>query len=141
LAVGLVVLVAAGKAVGGVLADRLGWGRVTVGALCLAAPLLAFGAARPAPAMAGMFLLNLTMGVTLAATASLLPGRPGFAFGLTCLALELGSWPVLHTVAGAEVFRLSWIVFAATLGAAGVLYAGLRLAFRHWPTRLGAVHE
>lgn len=141
MALSLVVLVVLGKALGGVLADRLGWGRVAVGALALATPLLAFGAATAGPAMAGMFLFNLTMPVTLAATANLLPGRPAFAFGLTCLALEIGAWPVTHQIGGANVFGFPWVVFGATIGAAIALYLGLKLAFQRWPTRFAGVHE
>jgi FSR family fosmidomycin resistance protein-like MFS transporter len=138
---GLVGSVALGKAMGGVAADRLGWGRVTVGALAVAAPLLAFGAANPGPALAGMFLLNLTMPVTLAATANLLPGRPALAFGLTCFALELGAWPVRQAWDGAAVLSCPWAVFAITVGAAGALYGGLKLAFRRWPSGFVHVHE
>ena len=141
LAVWLVALVVAGKALGGVLADRFGWGRVAVGALAVATPMLAFGAATAGPAMAGMFLLNLSMPVTLAATANLLPGRPAFAFGLTCLALELGAWPVMQVTGDTSIFGLPWIVFAATSAAAAALYLGLKLAFQRCPTRFAAVHE
>lgn len=140
-ALGLVVLVVIGKALGGVLADWLGWGRVAVGALAIATPLLAFGAANVEAGLTGMLLLNLTMPVTLAAVANLLPGRPAFAFGLTCLALEIGAFPVLHLMEDTAVFGRPWIVFAALSVAAGTLYAGLRLAFQRWPARFADVHE
>lgn len=125
LAVGIVAL---GKGLGGVLADRFGWGRVSVGALAIATPLLAFGAARAPAGLGGLLLLNLTMPVTLAATANLFPGRPAFAFGLTCLALEFGAWPVTQSASGAAGLGLPWVVFALGVGAAGALYLALRRA-------------
>lgn len=123
LAVALSVLVMLGKGVGGVLADRFGWGRIAVGALLVATPLLAFGAHLPAPGLLGVFLFNFTMPVTLVATVGLFPQRPAFAFGLTCLALEVGARPVL---AGAAEFGAPWILFALGSGAAAALYLALR---------------
>lgn len=141
LALGLVLLVALGKSLGGVLADHFGWGRVAVGSLALATPLLAFGSTVAIPAMAGMFLINLTMPVTLAATANLLPGRPAFAFGLTCLALELGSWPVMLPLGIGDLCARPWVVFGLTFGAALALYSALKLAFRRLPDHFSEVHE
>ncbi|MCY2991127.1 MAG: hypothetical protein NTY19_25095 [Planctomycetota bacterium] len=141
LAFGLVVLVVIGKALGGVLADWLGWGRVAIGALAVATPLLAFGAANAGAGLTGTFLVNLSMPVTLAAIANLLPGRPAFAFGLTCLALEIGTLPVTLPVEEADVFGRPWIVFATMSVAAIALYIGLRLAFQRWPARFADVHE
>ena len=141
LAIGLVVVVFLGKSLGGVLADRIGWGRVAVGSLAVAAALLAFGASNIVPAMMGMFLINLTMPVTLAATANLLPGRPAFAFGLTALALELGALPVTGLPGGAPVCGLPWVVFGMTCGAALGLYSALTLAFRRLPAHFSEVHE
>jgi FSR family fosmidomycin resistance protein-like MFS transporter len=83
----------AGKAAGGILGDRLGARNVGVLGLLLSLPCLALGAAIPLAAMAGLALFNLTMPVTLCALASRLPGRPGLAFGLSTLALLLGSVP------------------------------------------------
>jgi len=89
---GAVVL---GKAAGGVAADRFGWRPVACGALLVSAPLLAVGAASPWAGIVGILVFNMTMPVTLAATARLMPGQEGFAFGLTCLALFCGALPVL----------------------------------------------
>jgi hypothetical protein len=107
----------------------------------VATPLLAFGADNAGAGLTGVFLVNLTMPVTLAAIANLLSGRPAFAFGLASLALELGALPVTNLVADAAVFSRPWIVFAALSGAAIALYLGLRLAFQYWPARFADVHE
>ncbi len=140
LSVALMVFVVLGKGLGGVLADRLGWGRVAVGALAVAAPLLAFGAGAPTAAIAGMFLFNLPMPVTLVATANLLPGRPAFAFGLTCLALEAGTWPIMLPPGSNREFSNEWIVFAIVFASAVILYLGLQMAFRRLPLRFARVH-
>jgi MFS transporter, FSR family, fosmidomycin resistance protein len=121
-----VACVALGKAGGGVMADRWGFGRVAVAGLALAAPLLAFGGSGAAAALAGLFLLNLSMPVTLVAAAHLLPNRPAFAFGLTCLALEVGAWPMTQWSGDATALGHPWVVFACCAGAAGALYSSLR---------------
>ncbi|HTX90852.1 MAG TPA: hypothetical protein VMC09_06510 [Anaerolineales bacterium] len=122
---GAVVL---GKALGGFLADRFGWTAVAVSGLVLSAPLLAFFTPLPALVMIGTFLFNLSMPVTLAGVAGMLPGKSGFAFGLTTLALIVGALPgftLLRTWTGAPVF-----IFASTLVSIAALYAGLRLYAR-----------
>ncbi|MEN6450461.1 MAG: hypothetical protein ABFC96_08220 [Thermoguttaceae bacterium] len=87
-----------GKVVGGLAADRFGWRRVAVGATLLGWPFLCLASALPLAAVPGLFLLNMMMPVTLVATARILPNKPGFAFGLTCLALLVGAIPSLFGV-------------------------------------------
>lgn len=95
--IGLALTVASimGKVLGGVMADRLGWRACTVGALLL---LTAFvrGASTNAPVAAlAMFLIQTTMGVTLAAVFVGFPTRPGAVFGLCSAALLVGAMPGL----------------------------------------------
>ena len=126
LLVTLTMAVVLGKGLGGVLADRLGWNRVALAGLAVAAPLLSFFSIYPALAIIGAFCFNLTMPVTLTAIANMLPGRDGFAFGLTTLALIVGVLPTyteLEMVAGGRLFLLSTIVVSIV-----VLYGGLKLA-------------
>jgi FSR family fosmidomycin resistance protein-like MFS transporter len=123
-----------GKALGGFLADRFGWSVVALSGLALSAFLLTFFAPNPALAIAGTFLFNLSMPVTLACLADMLPGKSGFAFGLTALALIVGALPAftpLHTLTGAAGF-----IFAAMLVSIAALYGGLRLYNDHF--RAGA---
>ncbi len=94
----------------------------------ISAPLLAFGAAIPDAATLGIFLFNFTMPITLVAISNTLPGRPGFSFGLTTLALIIG---VLPTYAGAGSFlSQSPSVFAIIISSAIVLYYALFLYSR-----------
>jgi FSR family fosmidomycin resistance protein-like MFS transporter len=121
----LTMAVVLGKALGGILADRFGWSVVALSGLALSAFLLTFFAPDPAVAIAGTFLFNLSMPVTLACLADMLPGQSGFAFGLTALALIVGALPAFtpfHTLTGGAGF-----IFTAILVSIAALYGGLRL--------------
>ncbi|MCX6761400.1 MAG: hypothetical protein NTY33_00930 [Candidatus Moranbacteria bacterium] len=126
----LIILTSAvvlGKGLGGILADKFGWIRVAVGALVLSIPFLVFGANIPYLAIIGMFLFNITMPITLVAISNILPGRPGFAFGLTCLALIIGALPAFS---GLKQFLCGQLfVFAIILVSSLALYYGLRKYF------------
>lgn len=126
----LTLAIVLGKALGGVLADRFGWTLIAVGGLALSAPLLAFFPSVPAVAIAGTFLFNLSMPVTLVCLAGMLPGRAGFAFGLTTLALIFGALPTftpLRTFTGQQV-----TIFISVIFSISALYIGLRLFDRHF---------
>ena len=135
----LTLAVVLGKALGGVLADRYGWATVAVSGLVISLPLLAFFAPLPALVIMGTFLFNLSMPVTLVCLAGMLPGRSGFAFGLTALALILGALPAflpLQALTGQPVF-----IFAAILISSAALYGGLRLYNRHFQNDVPAPQQ
>lgn len=93
--IALVLAASFGKLAGGFLADRLGWNRFCSGMLVIAAVLVpSYRDSLPAACLA-VCCLQMSTGVTLAALQASLPGRPGFAFGLNCLALLLGALPFL----------------------------------------------
>lgn len=73
----------AGKAIGGVLADRFGWRRWAIGALTIAAPLLVVGPGSVVTFLIGLALLQSVTPVALAAIAKMLAGQPGVAAGLS----------------------------------------------------------
>jgi FSR family fosmidomycin resistance protein-like MFS transporter len=125
LSVTLTAAVVVGKALGGFSADKLGWINVATVSLLVSAPLLSFGANIPYIAIAGMFLFNSTMATTLVATSNMLPGRPGFSFGLTCLALISGALPTFTESKNAFNNQLS--ILTITLESAVAIYCGLRL--------------
>jgi FSR family fosmidomycin resistance protein-like MFS transporter len=117
-----------GKAFGGIIGDKYGWQKVGVISLLISAPLLTFGASIPDAAIFGMFLFNFTMPITLVAISNKLPGRPGFSFGLTTLALIVG---ILPTYASAGSFlSQNPSVFAIIISSAIVLYCALFLYSR-----------
>ena len=124
---GAVVL---GKALGGILGDRFGWTTVAVSGLIVSAPLLAFFPQSPAIAILGIFLFNLSMPITLIGIAEMLPGKSGFAFGLTTLALIIGALPTftqLRVLTSQQAF-----IFAAILLSIVALYGGLQLYIGHF---------
>lgn len=93
LGVGLTLAIAAGKALGGFLADKFGWLKTALAALALSSPLLSFYSATPALAILGAFIFQFTMPITVTALSNLMPGKPATAFGLTVAALVLGALP------------------------------------------------
>lgn len=124
----LTVAVVLGKSLGGILADRFGWMRIGIGSLLLSIPLLVFGANIPFLAIAGIFLFNITMPVTLVTISNILPGRSAFAFGLASLALIFGALPVFST--SKQFLGSGWIVFLTILVSSVALYYGLSLYFK-----------
>jgi hypothetical protein len=95
-AAGMLALAAfGGKALGGLLGDKFGWKTVTTIGLLLAAALITFGSSQPVMALMGVLCLNLTMAITLASLAYLLPGFEGLAFGLTATAIVVGLTPTI----------------------------------------------
>jgi len=121
----LTVAVVFGKGLGGIFADKFGWIKTAVMTLLLSIPLLVFGKESYILGIAGMFLFNITMPITLTALSNALPGRPGFAFGLTCLALIIGSFPAFT---GTKLFFedslfISLVIFIS----AASLFGGLKL--------------
>ncbi len=105
-----------GKAAGGLLADRVGVKRFGALALLLSIPLLCFGGGNIFASLAGVFLFNTSMPVSLCTVASLFPHSPGLAFGLTTLALLCGTVPLfffsLSPAAGAAVLGVLTLVSA-----------------------------
>jgi FSR family fosmidomycin resistance protein-like MFS transporter len=111
-----------GKVVGGALADRFGWRLVAAGALLVSAPLLAVGPDLAAAGIVGSFVFNMTMPVTLAALARAIPGHEGFAFGLTCLALFVGSVPALCGWSWASWLPDGVVLVTAAVGAVALWF-------------------
>lgn len=92
----LAVAAMVGKVVGGLLADRVGWRRWTVGALLGAAVLLNIGAEQRWALVLGVGLLQSATPAALAATLRFFPRQPAFAAGLSLgLAIALGGLFIL----------------------------------------------
>jgi FSR family fosmidomycin resistance protein-like MFS transporter len=113
---------AAGKMLGGVVADRVGWRLVAVGSQLLLAGLLISVSLRGSAAVVDMFLLQLAMPVTLAALLAALPRLPGTVFGLGSLALLLGALP---SFAGPTNWDPILRLIPFTLVAASTIFLGL----------------
>ncbi len=120
-----VAALAAGKAAGGLLADRFGAEQTAAASLGLAA-LCYLGAGRAGSGLAALFLFNMTMPLTLWAVARLLPGLRGFSFGLLTFGLFLGFLPSYFGAAAMGPLVLA----AGALVSLPPLLAGLRRAGR-----------
>ena len=84
-----VFCVFAGKSLGGLLSDGVGIRKMTIVTVPFATVCILLAGKSFAAGMAGQFLVNLTMPVTLYLLYRCLPNSPGFAFGLAASAL----WP------------------------------------------------
>ena len=121
-AAAMTFFVFAGKTAGGFVCDRIGAAKGSAASIVPAALLIAFLGANMPASLLGQFLLNLSMPVTLWLLYRLMPGEPGFAFGLAASAL----WP--GTLAGMMIklsgsARVALILISFVFGLAAVLYA------------------
>ncbi|MEW6404554.1 MAG: hypothetical protein AB1649_22385 [Chloroflexota bacterium] len=130
----LTLAVVSGKALGGILGDRYGWTTVAVTGLVISAPLLTLFAQIPAVAITGIFLFNLSMPITLTALADMLPGKSGFAFGLTALALIIGALPTFTQLSILTSHQM--VIFAEILISIIALYIALQLYYRHFGAQI-----
>ena len=80
-----------GKIVGGFLADRIGPYKTGVFSAIFSIPFLVFGDNLMTVSIIGVFLFSFTMSITYGMFLSVFNDNPGFAFGLTTLALGFGS--------------------------------------------------
>ena len=85
----------AGKALGGVVADRIGFRTTAIFSLTVAATLFVPSWEIPVMGLLGVFFFNFTMSITLASLANILPNAKGTAFGLASFSLAVGALPAL----------------------------------------------
>ena len=93
-AVLLYVIMGVGKALGGILSDCIGIRKVAVLSTVLAIPFLCFGDNIMIISLIGVMFFSMTMAITLGILVSVLPKKPGLAFGFTTIGLFLGSAPI-----------------------------------------------
>jgi MFS transporter, FSR family, fosmidomycin resistance protein len=130
----LTIGIVAGKALGGILADRFGWTKTAIIALVVSAPLLAFFPSVPVIAIVGSFLFQMTMSITLASLSNMLPGRPATAFGLTVMALFIGIVPS-YLGAGAFLSK-QWAILTIIFISAGALFVSFRFLRDYFKNQL-----
>jgi FSR family fosmidomycin resistance protein-like MFS transporter len=123
-----------GKSLGGFVADRLGWIETSALALIASAPCIAMGQQHTAVLLLGLCLFQMTMPVTLAAVARLMPDRLSTAFGWTCLALILGALPPWFVATQPVCVRPAlpiWITLACVAVTLGLRQLGIQLRGHH----------
>lgn len=117
-----VLCLALGKAAGGLLADRFRPVPTSVVSLGLCA-LLLFFPLHPVFALIALFLFNMTMPLTLFASAKLWKDAKGGAFGLLTFALFIGIVPFMLGLAPAGA---PWLYGALALASLALLLPALR---------------
>ena len=85
----------AGKALGGMVADRIGFRTTAIFSLIAAATLFVPSWEMPPMGFLAVFFFNFTMSITLASLANILPNAKGTAFGLASFSLAVGALPAL----------------------------------------------
>ena len=82
-----------GKALGGLLIDKVNIKFTSIISTLLALPFLLFGDHNMYLSLIGIMLFSMTMPVTLAILVSRFKDNPGIAFGFTTIGLFLGAFP------------------------------------------------
>lgn len=90
-----------GKAAGGFLGDRLGKRKAAAASLTPAAALFGLSFFAPVLGLAAVFMFQMTMPLTVTGLSRHTDGRFGLSFGLTTLALFIGTLPSLLKADGA----------------------------------------
>ena len=83
-----------GKALGGILSDKIGIRKVAILSTLLAIPFLCFGDNHMIISIIGVMFFSMTMSITLGILVSVLKKTPGLAFGITTIGLFLGTAPI-----------------------------------------------
>lgn len=83
-----------GKALGGLLCDKLGYKFVATISTLLCVPLIIIGKDYMIASLFGMLLFSMTMSITYAMALSIIKNNPGVAFGITTIGLFLGVLPI-----------------------------------------------
>lgn len=105
----------AGKALGGVVADRIGFRTTAIFSLIVAATLFVPSWEIPVMGLLGVFFFNFTMSITLASLANILPNAKGTAFGLASFSLAVGALPALAGIRIEHPAMLSGISLVSAL--------------------------
>lgn len=116
-----IIAVFLGKLLGGFFADKFGQVRVATMALGASAVLMVAGGRIAFAGLLGLFLFQFAMPIALLALWSLMPKNPGFAFGLNCLALSVGAFPIFFGASLASpALMITLVIFAAMALAVGI---------------------
>ena len=112
-----------GKALGGMIADRIGFRTTAIFSLIAAATLFIPSWEIPFMGLLGVFFFNFSMAITLASLANILSSAKGTAFGLASFSLAIGALPALLGLRLEHPLAL----FAMSLVSAFALGVGLTL--------------
>lgn len=115
----LFFIMGTGKITGGILADTLGHYKTALISSVFALPLLLFGNSNMVLSLIGVGLFSMTMPITISILVSKFPKQPCFCFGVTTIALFVGTLPAFFirptTLLAHQLTVLILIIFA-TIG-------------------------
>ncbi|MGN1329079.1 MAG: hypothetical protein ACI4V4_05220 [Eubacterium sp.] len=92
-AIMLFFIMGIGKIMGGVFADSLGYYKTSLISSVVALPFLLFGNSNMVLSLIGVGLFSMTMPITISILVSKFPKQPCFSFGITTIALFVGTFP------------------------------------------------
>ena len=128
----LIILPAAasclGKALGGIIADRLGAVETATVSLVLSMVLFLTGNGSWFMMGLAIMLFNMAMPITLCGLVAAVPENVGFAFGLSTLALLLGY--ILFTVGPADISDPAHLVVFLGIAALALIAAALKRKYK-----------
>lgn len=101
-----------GKALGGILSDKIGIRKVAVLSTLIAIPFLCFGDNVMIVSIIGVMFFSMTMAITLGILVSVLNSTPGLAFGITTIGLFLGTAPIFFIKLNSEINIILIIVIS-----------------------------
>ena len=107
-----------GKIAGGFFADMLGYFKTTLISSVVALPFLLFGNSYMILSLIGVGLFSMTMPITISILVSKFPGQPCFAFGVTTIALFVGTFPAFFirpTTLMAHQLTVLFLIIIATI--------------------------
>lgn len=118
----LYVFMGSGKMLGGILSDIFGAKKTGIISCLFAVPMLLISNNIMWLSLIGVACFSMTMPITLAGLVSVIPGNPGTAFGITTIALLLGTLPTFFfAIPGRRICDVLIIVMSL-LAAAGFMY-------------------
>ena len=112
-----------GKMAGGVLADLFGARLIGILSCLLSIPFLLAGGNLMWVSLIGIALFSMTMAIALGGIVSVIPNNPGVAFGITTLALFLGSLPTFFVNMPDQGIMNIILAVLSVLSAAGIWYS------------------
>ena len=101
-----------GKALGGILSDKIGIRKVAILSTLLAIPFLCFGDNIMLISIIGVMFFSMTMSITLGILVSVLKKTPGLAFGITTIGLYLGTAPIFFIKLSQQINNVLIIVIS-----------------------------
>ena len=117
----LFVSMGIGKMLGGVLADSIGYRKTTAISLLVGLPFLLCGNRLMWVSLIGVGLFSMTMSLTVAVLVSRFPKMPCFCFGITTVALFLGTVPAFFVCPTSMIAHIA-IVSVLSLAAFSALW-------------------